>query len=263
MTTNLAPNVRRKNKATADCYFASAHRLFNFSGPRQSVSLLTFSLRPLLLCLCCVLIVTGMLAGSVPLGGGQYPTASAQAGSTLNRPADPVVLMGANVPGLIGVVPSDVVAFRNVSGVWEQIPVQVDERAAAVDFGTIYNSTPIGWAAPQYTDPNTFTGTDPDPTLDNDDEIAFMAKDTGGKPDSFSEPAGVVANSGVEITISEPGDSAQVGRVYLFRQDGTLNQGANRQYVNYQFLLDSGDYRNTYNTNSGPNPENSTAATIA
>ena len=64
----------------------------------------------------------------------QRPASVALAMSPLNRPADPVVLTGADVPGLTGIAPGDLVAFRYDSG-WQQIPVQVDERAMK-DFGT-------------------------------------------------------------------------------------------------------------------------------
>lgn len=42
-------------------------------------------------------------------------------GCTLNRPDDPVVLTGADVPALSSVAAQDVVAFRWLSG-WSQLP---------------------------------------------------------------------------------------------------------------------------------------------
>ena len=44
--------------------------------------------------------------------------------STLDRDRDPVVLTGAELPSLLGLAPSAVVAFRYQGG-WVQIPVQV------------------------------------------------------------------------------------------------------------------------------------------
>lgn len=106
--------------------------------------------------------------------------AQAAGGSTLNRPADPVVLTGADVPSLQGVAPGDVVGF-SYNGGWQQIPVQVDQRFAQ-NFKTIYNNTPPPTSSTNitvlvYADPNTFTGADPNPNLDGDDEITLMAKD--------------------------------------------------------------------------------------
>lgn len=187
------------------------------------------------------------------------PTPVAFATSPLDRPADPVVLTGADVPALTGIAPGDLVAFRYDSG-WQQIPVQVDERAMK-DLGSIYNSSPNGIVILTYTDVGTFTGPDPDPTLDSDDEIVFMAKDAGGVPPSFSEPAGVIADTGVEVEITDPLNGTQTGYVYLFRQDGTLSPSAGQQYVSYTFDLLSGPYLTTYNTQDGPNPEDSVVTT--
>lgn len=201
-------------------------------------------------------------AGLAPLG-----SARADVSSTLDRPYDPVVLTGADVPLLAGIQPDDLVAFRYDGG-WQQIPVQVDERAIK-DFADIYNYDEP-WSPPSvrgitelvYTDSDTYTGPDPDATLDSDDEIAFMAKDAGGVAFSSSEPSGVVSGSGVELTISDPLDAGAQGYVYLFRSDGSLNPDAGQQYVSYDFnLLSGGTYLETYNTVSGPNPENSLVTT--
>jgi hypothetical protein len=187
--------------------------------------------------------------------------ATAAGGSTLSRQEDPVVLTGADVPSLNGIAPGELVAFRYESG-WVQIPVQVDERDVK-NFRSIYNNL-AGWSITelQYTDAGTFTGPDSDPTLDSNDEIAFMAKDAGGLPPSFSEPAHVVLSSGVQLTVNDPLAAGQTGYVYLFRQDGSLSPGAGQSYVSYGFNLLSGAYKTTYNLNAnGGNPENSTVIT--
>ena len=85
-------------------------------------------------------------------------TALTVTGCTLNRPQDPVVLTGAQVPALASVSAGDVVAFRWFNG-WDQVPVQVDERKP-VDLGAVYNSTPMGFVTTVYADPGTFTGAD-------------------------------------------------------------------------------------------------------
>src|SRR5205823_5847017 len=120
----------------------------------------------------------------------------------LNRPADPVVLTGADVPSLAGIPPNALIAFRYAGG-WQQIPVQVDERAV-LDYGLVYHNGASGITALNYTDPNTWAGPDLDPTLDANDEIAFMANDAGGLAPGAAEPPGVVSGSGVELTISDP-----------------------------------------------------------
>ena len=185
---------------------------------------------------------------------------------TLNRPADPVVMTGADVPAVLGIAPEDLVAFRDTGSGWEQIPIQVDERALATMhqiYGQAINHPNLTILT--YADPNTYVGADPDSTLDADDEIAFMAKDTGGRVSlSQAAPADVDPASRVELVISDPVDAGNQGWVYLFqRTSGALSPGAGVSYVDYQFnlLVGNGNYLANYDTASGPNPENSTIET--
>jgi len=201
------------------------------------------------------------LVCTVAIAGAMACATSPIRASTLNRPADPVVLTGADVASLTGIAPEDLVAFRYDGG-WVQIPVQVDERAI-VNYNDVYDGR-TGWGGGytrlSYTDAGTFTGGDPDTALDDDDEIVFMAKDAGAKPGTFSDPPHVIAGSGVEIAISDPVDAGRA-YVYLFEQDGTLDPGAGVQYVDYQFTLLSGDYLTTYNVGDGWDPEDTTVTT--
>ncbi|MBN1345805.1 MAG: hypothetical protein JXQ73_24150 [Phycisphaerae bacterium] len=175
----------------------------------------------------------------------------------LSRDADPVVLAGADVPSLVGQAPSQVVAFQYEGG-WVQIPVQIDERKI-VDFGVVYDDSPIGVTTLAYADANTYCGADPDPTFDADDELVFMAKDAGERPGpGAGEPSGVVAGSGVEVEVTDPLDSS-IGYVYLFVTDGTLSPDAGQDYVAYTFDLLRGTYIPNYKTSKGPNPEDSEA----
>jgi len=186
--------------------------------------------------------------------------------STLDRPADPVVVRGTDVARLRGAAPGRVVAFRASSDGWTAIPVQVDERLTTTMAG-VYNlpansfgQASIGIPVNVYADPTTFVGADPDPAVDADDEIVFMARDAGGSTvdAGLAPPAGTVAGSGIEVRLTEPGHADQAGMVYLFRSDGSLDPSAGRSYVSYTFGLQSGDYRTTYRRTGGPNPENST-----
>jgi hypothetical protein len=182
-------------------------------------------------------------------------------GCTLNRPADPVVMNGAQVPALNDVTAGDVVAFRWVNG-WDQVPVQVDERKV-VDFGTVYNQAPTGFTTTAYADPGTFTGADADPDVDANDELVFMAKDAGLEaPGDAAAPAGVVAGSGLKVRVrSTFGGETKDAWVYLFERSGGLSPGAGESYVDYDFDLLSGDYKTTYRLQDGPNPENTTITT--
>jgi hypothetical protein len=185
---------------------------------------------------------------------------------TLNRPADPVVLLGTDVPSLAGIAPGDLIAFRDTGSGWQQIPIQVDERALVTMY-QIYGQT---YSHPNmtiltYTDADTFVGPDPDATLDADDEIVFMAKDTGGRvPLWQAAPSDVDAETRLEIRVTDPVDAGLTGWVYLFRRSSSeIDPGAGISYVDYQFnlLVGDGDYQTNYDTLSGPNPENSTVET--
>jgi hypothetical protein len=184
------------------------------------------------------------------------PPASA---SALNRDRDPVVLAGLDLPTLVGVAPGEIVAFRYASD-WVQIPVQVDERAN-VDFGTIYGTTPTGFAIVTYTDTSTFTGPDPDPGFDADDELVLRSRDTGERA-TADEPPGTITGSGVELVVHDPvgGDSAYA---YFFLTDGSLAPGAGVSPIAYNFNLLSGAYKTSYSTQTGPNPEDSDVITAA
>lgn len=204
-----------------------------------------------------LLPVIGLLPIAMVLTACDPPT------STLQRPIDPVVTTGADVPLLVGATPGDIVGFRWVKDVgWEQVPVQVDERRDA-DVGVLYHGAANNVIIKVYADAGTWAGADPDPTFDVDDEIAVMARDTGGFPPAFSEPAGVVAGSGSDLRITDPTVLNTVGHVYLFRRNGALDPGAGQHYVNYSFSLNSGAYKTTYKYSAGPNPENSTVSGAA
>ena len=118
------------------------------------------------------------------------PAGAADAGE--QRRGDPVVLSGASLQKLDGVAGGELVGFRYRDGRWKQIPVQLDERKL-VDFGSAPGSTrrreprapstapPDRQRRPQYADPHTFVGADPDAGLDPDDEVALLAADAGVK----------------------------------------------------------------------------------
>ncbi len=192
--------------------------------------------------------------------------ASPAAAAPLSRPADPVVLTGADLPTLSGDARGTIVGFRWTGTAWAQLPIQIDERAV-VNFGKIYNDPAAVFYSSQpglvnelvYTATNTWTGRDPNGKFDNDDELVFMARDAGAQAPGGSQPTGTVAGSGVEVHVTDPTSVGSEGFVYLFhRAKGfSLPQAAKTRYVTYGFKLLSGNYKNTYNRVDGPNPENS------
>ena len=202
-----------------------------------------------------------MAVAALAVGATGLPAAAAP----LNRPADPVVLTGAALPTLVNGPKATIVGFRWTGTAWAALPVQIDERAV-VNFGKIYNnpsavfygSMPGNVNQLVYTSTNTFTGGDPDAKFDSDDELAFMARDSGVVAPAGNRPTGTVAGSGVQIRITDPLASGSEGYVYLFRKvsGSGLKQNAGAAYVKYQFKLKSGGYKTTYQTTNGPNLEN-------
>ena len=185
----------------------------------------------------------------------------------LARVDAPVVLTGADVPAAIGLDPARVIGYRWKDG-WVQIPVQIDQRVV-VGFGTapssnttpgttgtVYGDGSADLTALQYADPDTFVGPDTDPMIDADDELVFMARDAGPRvPAGTARPADAVA-SGVEVDLVDSAGSH--GYVYLFYGHAGVDPSAGQDYVSYDFALDSGDYKTTYQRADGPNPEHST-----
>ena len=191
----------------------------------------------------------------------------------LDRPDDPVVLTGAATAAFVGTAPGRLVAFR-WNGAWQQVPVQVDERKlvnlrAAYPTPFSCSGTSGGYCyAPgnmtprlRYADAGTLVGADPDPLLDADDEVVFMAKDAGTvAPEGTPDPPGVVARTGMRAAVADT-LAGGTGSVYLFASDGTLAPGAGAQYVTYTFAPTLGAFPGAYRFAAGTNPETSTVVT--
>ena len=203
-----------------------------------------------------------LFALGVALSASAAPASAAIPG----RDADPVVLTGADLPTITGALPTDVVGFRWAGSAWDQVPVQVDERAE-VPYNQIYNNASCSFActyaglADVYTDPDTWTGADADGTFDAGDEVAFMAKDSGpAAPGGQADPASVVAGTRATVELTDPISGTSGHTVYLF-ESRTLDPAAGDSYVDYDFNLTAGPYKADYLIPNGPNPETSAVAT--
>ena len=173
--------------------------------------------------------------------------------STQPRDLDPVGVNGSALPAFAGIQPNKIVAFRHDTA-WAQIPVQVDERAM-VSFAQIRQKPAFSVSTLVYTDALTWTGADPVPTFDADDELVFMARDAGGFAPA-GRPKGVRSSGPAQtVAVNDP-LGGPVRYVYLFESDGTLNPGAGKDLATYTYNLLGGAYKTTYNL-SGNNPENS------
>ncbi len=178
-----------------------------------------------------------------------------------------------------------IAAYRFEDGRWIEIPVQVDQRFpfflanGRSDFG-IYSGTDeeltYAWqdenwmktagecsaAYPAGKGPVR----DPVPTLDDDDEIVFMASDAGDvAPQDAQGPPGTGAVR-QQVLLSDPVDPSYVGAVYLFLKPGGSSITAATGYVGYQrdanadAFVDRGSFGEndpeklgTSNTGYGPN----------
>jgi hypothetical protein len=178
----------------------------------------------------------------------------------LNRPADPVVLTGAQLPKFATTKPAQMLGFAWTGTAWKQIPIQIDERAL-LNLGTVYhggfntNVTVLG-----YTSTKTWAGKDANKNFDSNDELAFMARDSGSAAPGSAQPVGTKAGTGVRVRITDPLAPGSEGYVYLFRKGpggGKLKPGAGAQYVKYTFKTLGGAYKAKYKFAAGPNPEDS------
>jgi hypothetical protein len=211
-------------------------------------------------------------------------------GSTLARASDPVVLDGSALPKLVGSDPMHLVAFAWDGAAWHQIPVQVDQRDL-VSPGQIYHRptasypnlfgtstpykilvyTPPAALTAGYTSDATYTPSDSNPTFDANDELSFLANDTGKQAAaSVVAPGGVDPTTREEVKIVDPLATSNVGYVSLFRSATLTGGSAGTTGVNYTFSLDSGSYLATYkmgtsslspNNTWGFNPEHSVVTT--
>ena len=133
--------------------------------------------------------------------------------------------------------------------------------------------TNTGFDLEGYADASTRSGADTDLTIDSDDEIVFMAGDSGEQKDGWPVPEGVVLGSGVKVNLNDP-VTDEDSWVYLYRSQGSLDPSAGEQYVDYDPVLNlpGGSYKTNYDyffpLNGSPpangyNPEDSTVTTDA
>jgi hypothetical protein len=214
-------------------------------------------------------------------------TSCTKYGAPLNRPEEGVVMTGAGLSRLLGAVPSHVVGFAWDGNAWHQVPVQVDERDF-VNPGQILHRPAASWAklpggAPfttlVYTPPptltagyqswTTYTPPDSDATFDGNDEVSFLANDTGKRATGVAYPTSVDAASVEEVQVTDLAAGAS-GYLYLATSNTLTGGSAGTTGVTYTFSLDSGSYLSTYkmgtaslapNNVAGPNPEHSTIVT--
>jgi len=141
---------------------------------------------------------------------------------TLARILDPVVMTGKDLGPLIGQAPEQMALMALHAGAWEPVPFQIDQKKP--DGTYAYTSGPKA-------------GPDPDPTLDANDELVFMAKDAGDRIEKEALPAG--AKIAVELELSDP-KNGKKGWAYLMSFSGPPPRSS-KKYVKVE--LDKGAKR--------------------
>jgi hypothetical protein len=141
---------------------------------------------------------------------------------SLDRTEDAVIVTGDKLPSFEGVAIDQLFVYAYSGGVWKQIPWQFDEVAG----GHI-------------------TATE-DALLDADDQLIFMASDTGDQSPtgSWIDNAGSQQYPRYEITVSDPISPARKGWVYVYRS-ATDTDTVTTDYVDYdetQWLFTSSRY---------------------
>lgn len=160
------------------------------------------------------------------------------AAQDLNRPEDPVVLTGSQLPALIGVGVDRIFGYRYSGAGFRPKPIQIDERALVrynKVYGGCYTYSQASFLA--YTDEDTYTGGDPLPNFDADDELVFLARDAGGKaPANAPAPANVDPGSGIELVLENP-PGLTGGPAYFYLFTSSTNAQPPSSEVDYSFVL--------------------------
>jgi hypothetical protein len=120
----------------------------------------------------------------------------------LKRKSDPIVITGEQLAQLTGLNPENIRLYAaGRGGALEPIPYQIDERDPNGDM--VFTFGPK-------------KSKDPDPDFDENDELVFMAKDTGARVDRKAWPKDALKC--VEIEVADPLDGSRAW-AYAFAFD--------------------------------------------
>ncbi len=82
----------------------------------------------------------------------------------------------------------------------------------------------------------------------------MMSRDSGPKAPSGARSGRHVRAAGSSFEVGDPLAPGKVGYLYLFKSNGSRDPSAGRHYVDYDFRLLSGGYKQTYDTAAGRTP---------
>ncbi|MPZ67926.1 MAG: hypothetical protein GEU71_00155 [Actinobacteria bacterium] len=160
-----------------------------------------------------------------------------------------------------GVDPATIAAYRWNGKRYIEVPVQVDERFpyflanANSDFG-FYSGTDeeltYAWDSESWkkTAGDCFAAypegaeamADPVPTLDDDDEIAFMASDAGAAAPADAVPPPGALSDPYDITLNDPFAPGTSSHIYLFTTESGSRFDSSNGYVDYERDANADDY---------------------
>jgi hypothetical protein len=143
---------------------------------------------------------------------------------TITRTEDPVIMECKDFQPLLGSTPDSFSLVALSGGQWSPVPFQIDQKKP--DGSYAFTNGPEKSA-------------DPDPNLDANDELVFMAMDVGDRCGECRMPEG--AGAGVEIEVTDPKDGAK-GWAYLFRFAGKAPR-SDKDYVRLEFDRQKGRTR--------------------
>ena len=118
------------------------------------------------------------------------------AASAMTRTEDPLVVTGRELQALAGTDPQALSLMGYDQGAFHPIPFQIDQRHPDGAYAYLSGSK---------------ASTDPDPTLDANDELVCMAADLGPRAADGQLPPGAI--TGVELEVTDPVDQ---GRAWAY-----------------------------------------------
>jgi hypothetical protein len=159
---------------------------------------------------------------------------------TLDRDSEPVVVTVNRIPAFAGYDVDDIYVWANRNNAWQQVVFQIDE----VNGTFMRKDNPVVSSGPHknYYIPD-------NGVMDSDDEIVFMANETGDRVNAGTWPPGTDHNiSRYEITVTDP-LTGNKGWAYLYYDDTnpawtTVDYGSWTESSNY---LDIYGYSLNYN----------------
>lgn len=137
------------------------------------------------------------------------------------RPFQPVILYGSQVPEFLNVPTDELFIYRYsaTENEWSMIPFQIDERVKMQDPYFPSRDARHFYAINNTSTEYDYAFSDTLPNLDIDDELVFLIGDAGDQApdDSWIDNAQAKTHDRVELILTDPLDTSLKGYVYVYR----------------------------------------------